>query len=260
MKSTFYRIFSRLKKLYWFIFKPKTNGVKVIIEYGEEILMIKNTYGKDVWTFPGGAVERNEKPEDAAIREVQEEIGISITQLKTIGNLLNTREYKRDTVFCYIALVKNKTVNFNTSEIKETKWFNKNQLPVDTSLISKEIISLWRTNNLPPSMKALRFADNLIPLILSGEKYSTWRLFDDKDLQVGDDLKLAHNTGQEFALAKIIGIREKSFTEINDRDFAGHEKFDSYEKMLSTYQSYYGDSVKDDTIVKMIDFKIVSFS
>jgi hypothetical protein len=31
-------------------------------------------------------------------------------------------------------------------------------------------------------MKTLKFYDNLIPLILSGEKTSTWRIFDDKNL------------------------------------------------------------------------------
>ena len=37
-------------------------------------------------------------------------------------------------------------------------------------------------------MKTLKFASHLVQKILSGEKTSTWRLFDDKDLQVGDGL------------------------------------------------------------------------
>jgi len=35
-------------------------------------------------------------------------------------------------------------------------------------------------------MKTLKFANNLVSLILSGEKTATWRLFDDKDLTKGD--------------------------------------------------------------------------
>lgn len=44
---------------------------------------------------------------------------------------------------------------------------------------------------------------HLVPLVLSGEKTSTWRLFDDKDLQKDDDLLLINKaTGDEFAKAK----------------------------------------------------------
>jgi hypothetical protein len=51
-------------------------------------------------------------------------------------------------------------------------------------------------------MKTLKFAANLVPLILSGEKTSTWRLFDDKDLQVGDELEFINkNTNTTFASA-----------------------------------------------------------
>lgn len=39
-------------------------------------------------------------------------------------------------------------------------------------------------------MKTIKFRDYLVPLVLSGEKNSTWRLFDDKDIQVGDTVQL----------------------------------------------------------------------
>lgn len=31
-------------------------------------------------------------------------------------------------------------------------------------------------------MKVLKFSENLVPLILSGQKTATWRMFDEKDL------------------------------------------------------------------------------
>jgi hypothetical protein len=39
-------------------------------------------------------------------------------------------------------------------------------------------------------MKTLKFRDYLVPLILSGSKTATWRLFDDKDLAKGDAIQL----------------------------------------------------------------------
>lgn len=40
----------------------------------EEVLLILNPSG--VWTFPKGNVEKGEKPEDTAVREVLEETGV----------------------------------------------------------------------------------------------------------------------------------------------------------------------------------------
>lgn len=108
-------------------------------------------------------------------------------------------------------------------------------------------------------MKTLKFYDNLIPLILSGEKTSTWRVLDEKDLSVGDELSLVNKmTGEEFAQAKIVAVREKTLTQLDDADFdAGHERYASPEKMLEEYRLYYGDSVTMDTIVKLISFKLL---
>jgi len=107
-------------------------------------------------------------------------------------------------------------------------------------------------------MKKLKFEEKLIPLVLFGEKTYTWRLFDDKDLKIGDDLIFVNqNSGEEFAKARIISIKEKTLGEINETDFVGHEKFESREKMLKNYQKYYGEKVSWGDLVKMIEFKIL---
>lgn len=106
-------------------------------------------------------------------------------------------------------------------------------------------------------MKPLKFTKNLVPSVLRGEKDSTWRLFDDKDLKEGDELILIEKeTGKEFGNAVIVSAREKKLGEITDVDFNGHEKFESKEKMYETYRGYYGDKVTPDVVVKMIKFKL----
>ena len=106
-------------------------------------------------------------------------------------------------------------------------------------------------------MKNLKFAPHLVPLVLSGEKTSTWRLFDDKALQAGDELTLINkDTGEEFAEATILSTREKKLGELEESDFTGHEKFESEEKMYEAYKTYYGDRVTPETIVKIINFKL----
>lgn len=107
-------------------------------------------------------------------------------------------------------------------------------------------------------MKTLKFAPHLVSLVLSGEKTSTWRLFDDKDLQKDDNLLLINkSTLEEFAKAIIIQVEEKKLKDLEESDFDGHEKFESEEKMYEAYRSYYGDKVTPDTIIKMVDFKLI---
>lgn len=107
--------------------------------------------------------------------------------------------------------------------------------------------------------KVLKFRKELAQLILAGEKNTTWRLFDDKNLSVGDEIKLVNwDTGEQFADATIRTVQEKKMKELEDSDFEGHEKFASEEDMYRTYRSYYGESVGPDTIVKIIRFEILS--
>lgn len=107
-------------------------------------------------------------------------------------------------------------------------------------------------------MKTLKFKDYLVPLILSGEKNTTWRLFDDKDLKEGDELILINkDTLEEFARAKILFTKEKTLGEIVDSDFEGHEKFESEEEMYKEYQSYYGDKVGPRSVTKLVRFELL---
>lgn len=107
-------------------------------------------------------------------------------------------------------------------------------------------------------MKTLKFMPHLVAPVLSGEKTSTWRLFDDKNLQEGDKfIMINKETGSEFAKGKIIKVEEKKLGDLKDEDFEGHEKYKDQEDMLSHYKSYYGDKVTLDTVVKMVDFELV---
>gem|GEM_PF-1247333 len=107
------------------------------------------------------------------------------------------------------------------------------------------------------SMKQLGFAEPLVPLVLSGAKTITWRLFDDKNIQVGDELELASSrTRQPFARARVIKVVEKTFRDLDASDKDGHESFTSDEEMYQTYSDYYKTEVTPVTLLKIIHFEI----
>ena len=101
-------------------------------------------------------------------------------------------------------------------------------------------------------MKTLKFGKDLIPKILSEEKTTTWRLFDDKDLQVGDKLVLIEKkSGKEFARATITEIR---LSEIEEAAWQG--KYEKKEDMYDEFKKYYGLAVTPKSILKIIVFSL----
>ncbi len=109
-------------------------------------------------------------------------------------------------------------------------------------------------------MKTLKFAKDLVPLIKSGKKTTTWRLFDDKDLQKGDEIQLISRPDLNvFAIAKIIEMTEKPFHDLTDIDLEGHEQVGIKQQMYDTYTMYYKQPVDEHTLVKIIKFKILRF-
>lgn len=107
-------------------------------------------------------------------------------------------------------------------------------------------------------MKTLKFKPHLADMILSGKKTLTWRLFNDKNLEVGDKLELLNQeTGEGFAKAEITAVEPKTLGEVTDEDYEGHEKYKSDGEMLKTYQKYYGNKATLDSPLKVIRFKLI---
>jgi len=65
----------------------------------DEILMVHHIHdGRDYWTLPGGGVEEGEIPEDAIVREIQEEVCLDVV----IKEVLFDEESKGNICRCYL--------------------------------------------------------------------------------------------------------------------------------------------------------------
>jgi ribonuclease HI len=116
-------------------------------------------------------------------------------------------------------------------------------------------------------MKTIKLDHQLAEDVKNGKKHSTWRLFDDKDLSVDDRVVLVdkvdprdRNSWVAFGEAIITRVVEKHLGDIGNDDYDGHERFDSPEEMLRTYQGYYGDSVSFKTPVKIVRFDFFPYT
>ena len=108
------------------------------------------------------------------------------------------------------------------------------------------------------SLVNLKFEPQLAELILAGKKTSTWRLFNDKNLRVGDIVDLiARPNLNIFAKAKLLSVENKKLGQLDDSDWIGHGRFASEEEMYKTYEGYYNKPVDGKTIVTIIKFEVL---
>ncbi len=98
--------------------------------YKDEVLLCKRAIepAKNKWTIPSGFMECNETVEEGALREAEEEAGISpkIQQLYGIYNLTRIHQV----YLLYLATLPSKGFQAGIETVK-VKFFNINQLPWD---------------------------------------------------------------------------------------------------------------------------------
>jgi len=147
----FFNLFNWSRKKYWKLFKIETFGVRVLVVENNKILLVKHRYG-NFWVMPGRGIEKGEKPEEAAIRELLEEVGITIkTTDYKLGYYKNTRGGKNDNVHCFVSTNFEKVPKFKRKfidflEIGEMSWFDLVELPESLSAPTKARINEFLTN------------------------------------------------------------------------------------------------------------------
>ena len=82
-------------RIYCFIFRPKTLGVRIMLIQNEQVLLVRQTYLPG-WFMPGGGVKRGETLEEAARREAREEAGAEMEALELVGAYTSFGGFKSD--------------------------------------------------------------------------------------------------------------------------------------------------------------------
>jgi phosphoglycolate phosphatase len=100
----------------------------LIFNSKKEVLMIRTHKWSGLWGIPGGKIKRGEKSETALRRELKEETGLNITDIKfvLVQDCISSKEFYREAHFVLLnytckCAAKNPRVVLN-EEAREFQW------------------------------------------------------------------------------------------------------------------------------------------
>lgn len=97
-----YRLAHGVLRLLWLVRRPETTGALVAVWHRGRVLLVQNSYRRQL-TLPGGYVKPREDRRSTAARELHEEVGIRTEPTRLVHAYHGTHdfEHRRDTLDIY---------------------------------------------------------------------------------------------------------------------------------------------------------------
>ena len=115
----------------------------VFIQQGDAILLVKQGYGEQYWSLPGGKMEPGESIDEAAIREVMEETGLDVRLKRVVG--LYSKPNEDGLAVCFEGEVLGGILKAD-HEITECRYFPYDRIPEATREHLRQRIEDFRGN------------------------------------------------------------------------------------------------------------------
>lgn len=102
---------------------------KAIIEKDGKILVCRGI-GDAVWEFPGGRLHAGEAPVEGIAREIREELGIELKDIKpsSIHPSFHYKSNMQQVFIAYACTCDSAEIKADASEVEEVKWVSKDEL------------------------------------------------------------------------------------------------------------------------------------
>ena len=116
------------------------SGTRCVLLNSDDQILLEKRSDFNVWGLPGGGSEIGEDIKQAAIRELQEEIGVNVTNLAPFAHASNpkfeTIIYPNGDQCQYVSMlfwanIGNAYVKVNSSESTDIGWFSQDKIPTN---------------------------------------------------------------------------------------------------------------------------------
>jgi 8-oxo-dGTP diphosphatase len=137
-----YRVGFRAARQWWRLRRPRHDGAVVAVWAGEHILAVQQSYRRNL-SFPGGGIHPGEEAQNAARRELREELGITVDgdELHPAREMVVEWDFRRDHVRIFeLRLPTAPDLRIDNREIVAAHWMTPE--------------ALLATGNLPPFVRA----------------------------------------------------------------------------------------------------------
>ena len=127
-------------------------GAICVIERPDgHVLLVRQSYRREGWGFPGGLLGRGEDPADAARREVREEVGVDVDLDGAPAVVVDSPMRRVDVVFRATLAAESPDPGDGSGspEITEIRWFAADALPDLLPEAVTALVELGR--NRPPT-------------------------------------------------------------------------------------------------------------
>lgn len=110
-------------------------AVHAFLERKDQILLLKryNTgHNDNKWSVPAGRLESGESISQAVVREVKEEVGLSI-EVDSLSRplIMHHKDERGERIYAFFMIEKwlGKEVNMEPDKCSEINWFNRKDIP-----------------------------------------------------------------------------------------------------------------------------------
>jgi ADP-ribose pyrophosphatase YjhB (NUDIX family) len=128
------------------LYRSHGRGVKAILSHDGRILLVRHTYGPRRWELPGGGLRRGEAPPDGVRREIREELGLELGELRLIAYGCGSPRHVDRVISVFAAELESAAVTPDLREIAGAQWHSPDALPAGLGWQVAAAVAAWRAD------------------------------------------------------------------------------------------------------------------
>jgi NAD+ diphosphatase len=125
------------------VFPPVSPAIIVLIHDGDRVLLTTKVGWGNRYSLVAGFAEPGESFEACVAREVREEVGVEVMQIRYVGS--QCWPFPHQVMVGFLAQYQSGEIAMDAEELADARWFHRSQMPEipPPTAISGQILDIW---------------------------------------------------------------------------------------------------------------------